>query len=99
MLLDISNALRNPGQTYPVAAQVELEPVEVLGDTIRFEDISLKGTMVGAGETVTIEGELSTKVHAHAPLMPGRGDLGYDGSGVRDFFAPTSGGRPGSIPH
>ena len=68
MLLDISNALRNPGQTYPVAAQVELEPVEVLGDTIRFEDISLKGTMVGAGETVTIEGELSTKVHAHCAL-------------------------------
>lgn len=68
LLLDISNALRNPGQTYPVAAQVELEPVEVLGDTIRFGDISLKGTMVGAGETVTIEGELSTKVHAHCAL-------------------------------
>lgn len=68
MLLDVSNALRNPGQTYPVAVKVELEPVEVMGDTIRFEDIALNGTMVGAGETVTIEGTISAKVYAHCAM-------------------------------
>ncbi len=68
MLLDVSNALRNPGQTYPVKVNVELEPVEVFGDTIRFDEISLEGVMVGAGEKVTVEGEISAKVYAHCAL-------------------------------
>ena len=36
MMMDISQALKNPGQYYPFKAELELPEVEVLDDPVRF---------------------------------------------------------------
>ena len=50
MSLDVSRALKNPGQAYPFESFVELEPMEILGDPVRFEDIRIAGEFLSAGD-------------------------------------------------
>ena len=54
-VLDVSQALKNPGQSYPVdAGGIEVESLEVLGDPVCFENVALKGDMLATGESVSI---------------------------------------------
>lgn len=65
MVLDVSRALMYPGQSYPFEGSVELPEMDVLDDIIRFEDVRLKGTFTGAGESVSLTGTVCATVHAH----------------------------------
>mgnify|MGYP002735142668 CR=1 FL=1 len=60
--LNVSNALKNPGQEYPFEADVQIEEMEVLGDPIRFTDVAVKGNYVGSGETVSLEATATATV-------------------------------------
>jgi uncharacterized protein len=64
-MIDVSNALKNPGQTYPFECALTLPPMEVLSDEVRLENIIIKGELAGAGESVSVRGEVSALVHAH----------------------------------
>ncbi len=68
MLLDIRNALKNPGQSYPLHAEITLPPMDVLSDEITFEGVVLEGEYVGAGESVKIIGTCRAMVTAHCAL-------------------------------
>lgn len=68
MMLDIRNALKNPGQSYPLRAEISLPPMDVLSDEIAFEGVVLKGEFVGAGESVKIIGVCRATVAAHCAL-------------------------------
>ena len=68
MLLDIRNALKNPGQSYPLRAEVQIPPMEVLRDALTFRDVVIEGQFVGAGESVQIAGTCRAKVVAHCAL-------------------------------
>ena len=61
-MLDVSKALKNPGQVYAFSAQPELEELEVLGDPVRFEEIAASGEFFGTGERVSIKGEVTAAV-------------------------------------
>ena len=61
-LLDVSAALKNPGQAYAFEAPVELEEMEVLGDPVRFDEVAVRGEFVGTGERVSVRGEVSAAV-------------------------------------
>ena len=50
MSLDVSKALKNPGQAYPFESGVELEAMEVLGDPVQFADIAVKGEFMCTGD-------------------------------------------------
>jgi len=63
LILDISYALKNPGQIYPFQAEVELPELIVLDDPVRFEGISLEGTFVGGGDSVRLEGVIRAVAH------------------------------------
>ena len=63
MMMDISQALKNPGQYYPFKAELELPEVEVLDDPVRFEGVSLEGTYVGGEDTVRLEGTVRAVAH------------------------------------
>lgn len=63
MMMDISQALRNPGQYYPFEAELELPEIEVLDDPVRFEGIRLEGTYVGGEESVRLEGTIRAVAH------------------------------------
>lgn len=77
MLLDMSNAIRDPGQSYPFSVQnVELEPLVYLDDPVTFRNVSIEGELVGTGDAVamraTVEADLDSRcalcledAHAH----------------------------------
>ena len=49
MTLDVSRALKNPGQVYPFRAELALPEMEVLSDPVRFEDIRVEGEFFCTG--------------------------------------------------
>ena len=56
--LNVLRALRHPGQEYPFAADIVLADMEFSGDPISFRDIKVEGTMMGAGERVSVRAEV-----------------------------------------
>lgn len=68
MLLDVRDALKNPGQSYPLVRELTLEAMDVLDEQIRFDQVCLSGEFVGAGESVKISGTARAVVRAHCAL-------------------------------
>ena len=64
-MLDISHALKNPGQIYPLEAEVCLPDMEVMGETLSFENARFSGELLGAGESVSVKGTVRADVIAH----------------------------------
>ena len=48
--LDVSGAIKNPGQAYPFTAEVELGALEVLGDPVRFTEVKVSGEYLSTGD-------------------------------------------------
>ena len=49
-LLDVSRALKNPGQSYRFEEDCSLEPLEVLSDPVLFRDIHVSGEYLCPGQ-------------------------------------------------
>lgn len=65
MKLDVSAALKNPGQPYPFHGEQTIAPIDVYGEEISFDDAHLEGAYVtGEDGSVTVEGKLTTVAHA-----------------------------------
>ena len=61
-MLDVSKALKYPGQVYPFELGVEIEEMEVLSDPVAFSNVAVQGEFFGAGERVSIRGEITSTV-------------------------------------
>lgn len=66
--IDVSRALKDPGQSYPFEATDELEPMTVLEDPVRFTAVRLNGQMVGAGEAVRVYAAVEADVQSRCAL-------------------------------
>lgn len=78
MKLDVSPALRNPGQEYPFHGEQTIAPQEISGDTVVFDDAVLDGTFCATEDgSVTVDGSLRTVAHAHCAncLEPASADI------------------------
>ena len=64
-MIDVSGALKNPGNLFEFTEALTFEPSEVMGEELRFEDALLEGEFFGAEETVGIKARLTVKVEAH----------------------------------
>ena len=64
-MIDVSSALKNPGQAYPFECALALEPMDVLSDEVTLTDIFLKGEITGAGESVSIRATVRAVFIAH----------------------------------
>ena len=62
--LRVGDALKNPGQEFPFEADAMVPEMEVLGDPVRFEEITVSGTVVGTGATVGVKAEIRAKVES-----------------------------------
>lgn len=66
MKLDVSVALRNPGQAYSFHGEQTIAPQDVYGEEVSFEPAVLEGTYTALEDgSVTVDGQLT--VVAHAP--------------------------------
>ena len=61
-MLDVSKALKYPGQVYAFALEPEIEEMEVLNDPVSFSEVAAHGEYFGAGERVSIQGEVTATV-------------------------------------
>ena len=64
MQLDVSKALHSPGAEFPFAAEGVLPPQDVIGETVTFDPVSLKGHYSALDGTVRLAGELMTTARA-----------------------------------
>ena len=77
--LNVSNALKNPGQEYPFKADALIEKMEVLGDPVQF---------------VCADGEIfSYVVSGHETLQPRAVEEMLDNASDLTLFTCTYGGR------
>ncbi|MDO4482851.1 MAG: DUF177 domain-containing protein [Clostridia bacterium] len=64
-MLDVSQAIRNPGQQYPFRVTQTIAPQEIIGDVVTFDDAEMWGVLSSQEDgTVVVEGELKTVAHA-----------------------------------
>ena len=56
--LNVSCALKTPGQVFPFSTEIAVEDADVFGETVHFAPAGMTGTLLGAGETVSVRGEL-----------------------------------------
>lgn len=65
MLLDVSQALRSPGEAFPFRHEEKLPPQEVLGEEVRFDEpVVLEGTYTMADEALLLRGTLYATARA-----------------------------------
>ena len=60
-ILDVSKALKYPGQVYTFEVRPEIEAMEVLGDPIAFRDVVATGEFFGTDAHVSIRGRVTAQ--------------------------------------
>ena len=81
MKLDVSIALKNPGQPYPFRGEQTIAAIDVYGEEISFDPAALEGAYMAQEDgSVTVEGKLSTVAHARCAncLEPASADIQAD---------------------
>ena len=79
--LNVTEALKNPGQGYPFKAEVALEDTVVLDDPVHFGPVTVSGHVMGTGEAVSVLARAETVVDTRCskclePMrLPLRADL------------------------
>lgn len=68
MRLDMGNALRDPGQSYPFAVELTVESLTYSDDPVSFENVRLEGELVGTGRGVALRAVLSADVISRCAL-------------------------------
>lgn len=78
MKLNVSEALRNPGQEYAFQGEQTIAPVDVNCETITFDTVVLSGAFFTDDDGgVTVDGKLTTVAHAQCAncLEPAKADI------------------------
>ena len=65
LLLDISRALRTPGEEIPFQHRDAIPPQEIFGETVTFSDVILAGSYSVADESLHIWGRMTALAHGH----------------------------------
>ncbi|MBE5769557.1 MAG: DUF177 domain-containing protein [Clostridiales bacterium] len=66
MKLDVSTAIRFPGEAYPFSGRQAIAPVDVLGDSVVFDDAQVQGTFEAMEDgSIVVEGSIECVCHAH----------------------------------
>ena len=61
-MLDVSRALKNPGQVFPLEAEVEIAPMEVMSDPVHFVDVRVEGEYLCTGDNrISVKAEVSAQ--------------------------------------
>ena len=65
MLLDVSRALRAPGEEIPFLHRDQIPPQEIFGETVTFDPPLLSGHYSLSGDSLRLWGTLSCTAHGH----------------------------------
>lgn len=62
--MDISQALRAPGEQIPFLHRDKISPQEIFRETVTFDDVLLQGTYAMFDTSLHLKGKLTTTAHA-----------------------------------
>ena len=68
MQVDVSRAVKDPGQSYPFEATAQIEDMVFLDDPVTFTDVRMAGSMVGVGAGVRVDAHVSAGVSSRCAL-------------------------------
>lgn len=69
MRLDLSSAIRDPGQSYPFSVKdIALEPIVYLDDPVSFSNVDIEGDLVGTGDAVAMKAVVTADVTSRCAL-------------------------------
>lgn len=68
MLLDISRALRAPGEEIPFRHCDEIPPQEIFGETVTFSGVTMEGYCSAADDSLRLHGVLTATAHGHCAM-------------------------------
>ena len=68
LLLDISRALRAPGEEIPFQHCDEIPPQEIFGETVTFSEVVLEGLCSVTEDSLRIHGTLTCTAHGHCAM-------------------------------
>ena len=64
--LNVSQALKTPGQQFPFEAGVTLEPMEIFSDTVSLEDVRAEGSFLATDDgRISVKARATAQAHAH----------------------------------
>ena len=81
MKLDVTQALRSPGEEFAFQVEQAIAPQEVSGETVTFDPALMKGVCSATEDgSVTLSGILTTVAHARCAncLSPASADVGAE---------------------
>jgi len=64
-VLDVSRALKNPGQSYEFSVELTLPEYEIAGDTVQFSNVKASGSLVSGEDDITARGTATATLSAH----------------------------------
>lgn len=88
MFISVSDALKNPGQSYPLQAETAISDLEVMGDPLSFENIVVKGEIIGAEDSVNVIADITAVAHTRCSRCLGDMTLPVTAS-VNENFVRT----------
>ena len=69
MFLDVSSALRTPGEWFPFLHEEAIPPQMFFGDAVTFDaPVRMEGRMIAEGDTLRLVGRLTTVAHSPCAL-------------------------------
>lgn len=86
MELDISEALRRPGETFPFSVRGSLEPQDMMGDTVTFDPVLMEGSFSLNDGKLHLKGRLATVAHGSCAMCLEAADYPVDFS-FHEIFA------------
>ncbi len=92
MKLDVSRALKQPGEPFPLDVEQAIAPQVIGGEEIRFDPVRLRGTyMALEGGNIAVDLRLTARAHARCAncLAPAHADVSEP---IEELFLP--GGDP-----
>lgn len=61
--LDITDALRRPGESFPFTHAAHIEPQDIMGDTVTFDPVRMEGSLTVNDGKLYLNGRLATVAH------------------------------------
>ena len=96
-VLDVSSALRYPGQSYRFEAEIAPSQYDISGDTVAFSGVTFRGEYLSGGGTVSLKGTVEATARANCDRCLKEFEFPVR-AGIDAKFAADDGGDPDIYP-
>jgi uncharacterized protein len=96
--LEVGDALKNPGQSYPFEGELTIDRMDVLGDPVSFRDVRVKGRFIGTGDSVAVEAKVASVAVSRCALCLKEMSVPIDAAFQASYKREIASGDPDPYP-